>query len=180
MSALIAAVSALLVLFVGQYLTKWRDDRTKRIQLTMGQAEKQLSEFYSPLLSFVEQLDTIAKASGEIDKAENTEKPAIAKIMWDDLYSPVHEEILTILKTKIHLIEGFDIRSSFTLYLHHYASQKIYWQLVANGHPIPTMKTVGYPEEFYWDIRNGLYLATKKYENSLQELRNPIWPELRN
>ena len=42
------------------------------------------------------------------------------------------------------------------------------------------MKTVGYPEEFYWDIRNGLYLVTKKYENSLQELRNPIWPELRN
>jgi putative ABC transport system substrate-binding protein len=180
MSALIAAISALLGLFVGQYLTRWREDRTKRIQLTLEHAEKQLSEFYSPLLSLVEQLDTIANASSETDKAKSEERPDIEKIMWAELYRPVHDEILAILRTRIHLIEGFDIKSSFTSYLRHYASQKIRWQLKAKGHPIPDMKTVGYPESFYWDIKNGLYLVSKRYENSLQELRNRFLPELRN
>jgi hypothetical protein len=114
--ALIAAISALLGLFIGQYLTRWREDRTKRIQLTIEHAEKQLSEFYSPLLALVEQLDKIADASGEIEKADIKDRPDIDRIMWEDIYSPVHEEILAILKAKIHLIDGFDIKNSFTDY----------------------------------------------------------------
>jgi hypothetical protein len=170
--ALIAAISALLGLFIGQYLTRWREDRTKRIQLTIEHTEKQLSEFYSPLLALVEQLDTIADASGEIEKADIKDRPNIDRIMWEDMYSPVHEEILAILKAKIHLIDGFDIKSSFTEYFRHYASQKIYWQLLAKEHPVQEMKIVAYPEAFYWDIRNGLSIVSKRYENSLQELRN--------
>jgi hypothetical protein len=170
--AVIAAISALLGLFIGQYLTRWREDRTKRIQLTIEHAEKQLSEFYSPLLALVEQLDTIADASGEIEKADIKDRPNIDRIMWEDVYSPIHEEILSILKTKIHLIDGFDIKSSFTEYFRHYASQKIYWHLLAKDHVVPNMKIVGYPESFYWDIRNGLSIVSRRYESSLQELRN--------
>jgi hypothetical protein len=68
-AALIAALSGLLVLFFGQILTRWREDRTKRIQLSIDHAEKQLSEFYSPLLALVEQLDRIAVASDDMYKA---------------------------------------------------------------------------------------------------------------
>ena len=134
-AALIAALSGLLVLFFGQILTRWREDRTKRIQLSIDHAEKQLSEFYSPLLALVEQLDRIAVASDDMYKAHKKkngprDKSNIDRIMWE-IYSPVHEEILTILKTKIYLIEGFFISKSVTEYFRHYASQKIYWQLVA-------------------------------------------------
>jgi biopolymer transport protein ExbB/TolQ len=55
-------VSGLVVLFATQYLLRWREDRTKRIQLTIEHAEKQLSEFYSPLLALVEQLAETARA----------------------------------------------------------------------------------------------------------------------
>jgi hypothetical protein len=173
-ATVIGALIALIGLFVGAYLTRWREHRTKRIQLTIEHAEKQLSEFYSPLLALVEQLDTIAGASNEIEKANVKDRPNIDRIMWEEIYSPVHDEILTILKTKIHLIEGFDIKESFTAYLHHYASQKIYWQLVAENIIIPDIKIIGYPEEFYWDIRTGLSTVSKRYETSLQELRDPF------
>ena len=76
-AALIGAASALIVLLIGQYLTRWREDRTKRIQLTIDHAERQLSDFYSPLFALVEQLDTMARASEEIDKANVDDKPTI-------------------------------------------------------------------------------------------------------
>jgi hypothetical protein len=182
LAAFIAALSGLLVLFFGQFLTRWREDRTKRIQLSIEHAEKQLSEFYSPLLALVEQLDRIAVASDAIYKAHkkkngSLDKSNIDRIMWE-IYSPVHEEILTILKTKIHLIEGFFIPKSVTEYFRHYASQKIYWQLVAKESAIKNIKTVGYPEAFYWDIRNGLSIVSQRYESSLQELRTRCFQQV--
>jgi hypothetical protein len=173
-ATVIGALIALLGLFVGAYLARWREDRTKRIQLTIEHAEKQLSEFYSPLLALVAQLDRIAEASGDIEKARVEDRPAIDRIMWEDLYFPIHEEILAILKTKIYLIEGFDLQSSFVDYFQHYASQKIYWQLVAKKLLIP-MKIPPFPEKFAEDIRGGLRFVSTRYENSLQELREPVF-----
>ena len=45
--AAITAISALLVAIITQFLARRREDRTKRIQLTIEQAEKQLNEFYT-------------------------------------------------------------------------------------------------------------------------------------
>ena len=98
--------------------------------------------------------------------------------MWEDIYSPIHEEILHILKAKIHLIEGYDIKPSFTEYFHHYASQKIYWHLLTKGHPIRGMTIVGYPSDFYYDVQEGVSIVGKRYEDSLQELRR-FWPLFR-
>jgi hypothetical protein len=170
--AVIAALGTLLGLFLGHFFTRWREDRTKRIQFTIEHAEKQLSEFYSPLLALVEQLDTTARASEAIDEANIEDKPAVDRIMWEDIYSPIHEEIMRILKTKIHLIEGFDIKPSFTHYFHHYASQKIYWHLLTKDHPITGMTIVGYPPDFYDDVREGVTIVGNRYENSLRELRS--------
>jgi hypothetical protein len=182
-AALIAALFGFFGLFITQFLTRWREDRTKRIQLGIEHAEKQLSEFYSPLLALVEQLDRIAIASDAIYKASkknaSEDRSNIDRVMWE-IYSPVHEEILTILKTKIHLIEGFAIPTSVKEYFRHYASQKIYWQLVAKEQVIKNVKTVGYPEAFYWDIRYGLSIVSQRYENSLQELRNPVLSRFAN
>jgi hypothetical protein len=99
--------------------------------------------------------------------------------MWE-IYSPVHEEILTILKTKIYLVEGFFIPKSVTEYFRHYASQKIYWQLLAKESAIKNIKTVDYPEAFYWDIRNGLSIVSQRYERNLQQLRTRFFSRYAN
>jgi hypothetical protein len=157
---------------VVQNLTRQREDRTKRIQLTIEHAEKQLSEFYSPLLALAMRLDQTAKESKRIEKAPNTARPDIDKIMWEDVYLPIHNEIINILKTKIHLIEGYNIETAkgFKKYLRHYASQEIYWRLLAKGHTIPG-DTYPYPELFNADIKKGLSTVSKRYRDGFQELR---------
>ena len=92
--------------------------------------------------------------------------------MWEDIYLPIHKEIINILKTKIHLIEGYDIETAegFKQYLRHYASQEIYWQLLAKGHAIPG-DTYSYPESFNNDIKKGLSTVSKRYQDGFQELR---------
>jgi hypothetical protein len=57
-AAFIAAVVAVAGWFILSYLTGRREDRTKRLQLTMEHSEKQIGEFYAPLLGLLEQLDT--------------------------------------------------------------------------------------------------------------------------
>jgi hypothetical protein len=172
--AVIAAFGTLLGLFIGHFFTRRREDRTKRIQLTIEHAEKQLSEFYSPLVALALRLDQAAVGSDDVvPYATAAERPDVDRIMWEDIYSPIHQEILSVLKTKSYLIEGFDIERAegFIEYLHHYESQRIYWQLVAKNHIIANPKIPPYPPLFNADIRKGLSIVTSRYENSLQELR---------
>jgi hypothetical protein len=124
----ITAVFGVIATIVTQNLTRQREDRTKRIQISIDHAEKQLSEFYSPLLALAVLLDETATESEVLDTASPTDRPAINKIMWEDICRPIHNEILNILKTKIQLIEGFNIGKAqgFKEYLRHYASQQIY------------------------------------------------------
>jgi hypothetical protein len=173
----ITAVFGVIVAIVTQDLTRQREDRTKRIQLTIDHAEKQLSEFYSPLLALAVLLDQTATASEVLDKAPSTDRPAINKIMWEDIYRPIHNEILNILKTKIHLIEGFDIgrAKGFKQYLRHYASQQIYWELLNKG-PGLKFDTYPYKELFNKNVTAGLSTVSKRYEKSLAELREPPTP----
>ena len=166
--AAITAISALLVAIITQFLTRRREDRTKRIQLTIEQAEKQLNEFYSPLLSLAMQLDQTAEGSDfVVPKAPDDVRSKIDKIMWDDIYSPIHEKIISILNTKIHLIDGFNIEKGlgFKDYLLHYESQRIYWVLVDKGYTIPDVDFPPYPALFNVDIRAGLSTVTKRYED---------------
>jgi hypothetical protein len=174
----ITAVFSVIATIVTQNLTRQREDRTKRIQLSIDHAEKQLSEFYSPLLALAVLLDQTATESQMIDLAPTKDRPDINKIMWEDIYRPIHSEILNILKTKIHLIEGFDINKAqgFKEYLRHYASQQIYWQLLNKGHALK-YDTYAYQELFNQDVSVGLSTVSKRYENSLEELRKPPTPE---
>jgi hypothetical protein len=147
LAAVITAISALLVAIITQYLTRRSEDRTKRIQITIEHAEKQLSEFYSPLLALALRLDQAAVGSEDVvPYATAAERPNVDRIMWEDVYSPIHQEIISILKTKSHLIEGFDIERAegFVKYLHHYESQRIYWQLAAKNHIIANVTIPAY------------------------------------
>ena len=58
-AALVAAAVAMIGWFVGHLLVSLREDRTRRLQLTIEHAERQIGEFYAPLLGLLEQLDTV-------------------------------------------------------------------------------------------------------------------------
>jgi hypothetical protein len=174
-----AAVSA----FVGAvgwmaayFLTGVRDDRTKRLQLTTDHASLQIREFYAPLVALTDQLDTMVDVSDAAHKGKLPEEARqLSSVMFNKFFSPLHEEINSILKTKIHLHEGADISQSYTDFFRHYASEKAYWSLADAGNDVSQMTVTAYPPEFYHDVRRGYKIVVKRYEDSVQELRHKRW-----
>src|SRR6266436_5464796 len=73
LAALIAAIVAVTGWFIAHQLTTRRDDRTKRLELTIAHSEKQISEFYAPLAFLLEQLDTIVGVKEYIEEGKRAE-----------------------------------------------------------------------------------------------------------
>jgi hypothetical protein len=115
-AAFIAAVVAIFGWFFGSYLTGRREDRTKRLQLTIEHSEKQIGEFYAPLLGLLEQLDTTSRVKERMIEQERDNAEIISKIAYKEYFLPLHREIGEILKHKIHLMEGNFIPESVRSY----------------------------------------------------------------
>jgi hypothetical protein len=97
-AASIAAVVAILGWFIGSYLIARREDRTKRLQLTMEDSEKQIGEFYAPLLGLLEQLDATFRVKERMISQEPDNADTISKITYKEYFLPLHREIGEILK----------------------------------------------------------------------------------
>jgi hypothetical protein len=93
LAALIAAVVAVTGWFIGHQLTTRQDDRTKRLQLTIAQSEKQISEFYAPLIFFFRQLDRIVSVK---DRIEEDKRDKAGEILYREYFLPIHSEIIAI------------------------------------------------------------------------------------
>lgn len=101
LAALIAATVAVTGWFIGHQLTTRRDDRTKRLQLTIAQSEKQIGEFYAPLVFLLGQLDTIVRVKERIEEGKRAEGVGgLGEITYKEYFLPIHNEIITITENK--------------------------------------------------------------------------------
>ncbi len=180
MTAIIAAVVAAFVAmvgwFVGHLLVSLREDRTRRLQLTIEHAERQIGEFYAPLLGLLEQLDTVFRVKEAMVAQEPQHQKIIAKIAYTEYFLPLHQEIRGILKSKIHLFEGVQIPDSFIEYIHHFTSESIYWRLTEEEGIASSVTVSAFPSRFYDDLKRDLDVVLARYERSVQELRRGILP----
>jgi hypothetical protein len=176
-SAVFGTVAAAVGWFAGYVLTGWREARTKRLQLEIERASSQIKEFYAPLMALTDQLNAtvdavlVRAAKGK----EGADYHKLAGIVYDRFFLPIHEEINSILKSKIHLHEGAIPPPSFTDYFAHYAAEKAYWKLSELGEDVSQMEIPGYPASFYHDVRSGYAEVVNRYEKALQELRPRKW-----
>jgi hypothetical protein len=171
-AAFIAAVVAVLGWFVASYLTSRREDRTKRLQLTMEHSEKQIGEFYAPLLGLLEQLDTTYRVKERMIEQEHDNTEIISKIAYKEYFLPLHKEIGEILKHKIHLLEGNFIPESVRAYFDHFTSENIYWRLTEEEKIRSSVEVTEFPGQFYDDIKANLSNVIERYESAVQELRH--------
>jgi hypothetical protein len=171
-AASIAAVVAILGWFIGSYLIARREDRTKRLQLTMEHSEKQIGEFYAPLLGLLEQLDATFRVKERMISQEPDNAETISRITYKDYFLPLHREIGEILKHKIHLLEGNIIPESVMAYFDHFTSENIYWRLTEETKIKTSVKVTDFPSEFYDDIKANLNSVIERYESAVQELRH--------
>jgi hypothetical protein len=171
-AAFIAAVVAVFGWFVASYLTSRREDRTKRLQLTMEHSEKQIGEFYAPLLGLLEQLDTTYRVKERMIEQEHDNTEIISKIAYKEYFLPLHKEIGEILKHKIHLLEGNFIPESVRAYFEHFTSENIYWRLTEEEKIRSSVEVTEFPGQFYDDIKANLSNVIERYESAVQELRH--------
>lgn len=171
-AASIAAAIGVTGWFVGHLLASRREDRTKRLALTIERTDKQMSEFYSPLLSLLEQLDTVARVKDQMCRQEPHNAKLIATIAYKECFFPLHQQILEILQHKLHLLEGRDIPSSIVDYFHHFASENMYWRMTEEQHVATSVTVSRFPSTFYYDIKKDLARVNERYEMRVRELRH--------
>jgi positive regulator of sigma E activity len=170
-SALIAAAVVVSGWFVASELARRREDRTKRLQLTIEQAEKQVTEFYSPLVFLIKRLDAIYRIKTGMIDAVPAKNALIEEVAYKDYFLPTHQEISTILKTKIHLLEGSVIPSSLLAYIEHFTSENLALRLMQENIDVWS-QVRRFPSEFFDQLQKDQALVYERYERALRELQH--------
>ncbi|MGN8092815.1 hypothetical protein [Methylobacterium sp. 22177] len=151
-------------------LNIYKDDRIQKTKLTIDHTAEQIRDFYGPLVSLTDQLDSLASVIHLI--SFNNNNPGITTTFYNKFFLPVHKEINRILSTKIHLLEGSEIPDSFKLYFEHYAAEHSVHELNSSGISLGgSIDVPPYPSEFYWDVRKGFQTVLDRYEASVRRVR---------
>lgn len=159
----------------GWIYTKWREDRTRRLEVAIKYRENQIEQFYGPLFNLVHQIFIANHIQYEllnIRGLTEEKKQQIRDFFQATYFMPLHGEINSIIKTKLHLIDGSEMPDSFYLYLKHSAQEKVQRALWSE-HSIDTSPVSGepFPNEFYNDLRDGLKKVMTMYEEGVQSLK---------
>jgi hypothetical protein len=105
-AALIAGLIAATGWFISSYLTGAREDRTNRLRLTLDHSERQISEFYAPILGLLTKLNEINTVPEQVFARQITDLNKLHEGIYVQYLVTIHEEIAYLIKTKIHLLEG--------------------------------------------------------------------------
>jgi hypothetical protein len=96
--------------------------------------------------------------------------------MWKNHFTPIHAEIVALIKTKGHLREPGD-DESFDAYFQHVAGQIVFWDFVEKEIPVEGMNWPSYPAEFFWGIRGHHAKVQARYAATVQELHHTMTPK---
>lgn len=170
------------ILTVKAELMRVSEDRARKLDSLKHYYERQIEEFYGPLLNMVHQVYIAGSIQKELLFAQNESG---IKIVCEDLaekirdyyyntyFMPMHEEIRQILRTKMYLIEELEIPESFYLYLKHTAQerdQKVLWK----EHKVDTLFLDGipWPNNFHEDIKSGFESAMRNFKKCLDGMKS--------
>jgi hypothetical protein len=158
-----------------------RADRLKRIEIALGKTEKQIESFYGPLYSLIQQVWIVygirERIIEHLSPADNQGKdPAeikgdIDKFVWQEFFLPLHEEMRSILKDRLHLIEGTRLSPSFEKYLEHATIEKVRNKLFERGISTASVPAIFWTNEFPEDVKRELDAAMRRYETYLSEIK---------
>jgi hypothetical protein len=154
-----------------------RADRLRLMELHLNQANTQMSEFYGPIYTLIQQVLMVREVNDFILQHVDTNKEEIAAFIKENYFFPLHHEISDVFRGHLHLIESTDMqvskgmRDSFKAYLDHVTREEIQHRLWREK-KIPTHLAPGreWPEQFPKDIKDGWNTAMQRYEQIIAEL----------
>jgi hypothetical protein len=175
-----AALVAAVVTVVGWYVTyayaRRRDDQTRRIEIRLKYRQRQIEELYGPLLSLIEQIFNVWQVRTSILDAKDgrlspEQQERVSEFIWKEYFSPLHQEIATILRTKLYLLEGGRMPPTFARYLEH-ATREACQHRLWSELQIETSGGTPWPQGFYEDVKNTLDELLREHQGGLQSLQS--------
>lgn len=173
-SVLIPASVTVLGWFVTYAYTKAREDRTRRLDTVLKLRARQIEELYGPLLSLIEQIFVVWEVRENVLKtgshsAEDGRR--IREFFWKNYFTPLHEQIAGLLRTKLYLLEGREMPQSFEEYLEHATQEACQHRLWAEL-SIDTSQVKGrkWPASFHDDVKAALDRLMGEYQSGVSRL----------
>src|SRR5258705_2866377 len=106
-TTILAGSVTIVSLVASNYFIRKKEDRTKRLQLKIEYASKQIEEFYGPLLSIIQQIKNYRSVRESIINPPGLSKEDEKKIVLffrEKYILPLNDEIRELIKNKFHLI----------------------------------------------------------------------------
>lgn len=156
-------------------------DRTRKIESLMKHYERQIEEFYGPLFNMVNQIFVAnhvewellnTKQNGQNLINDENMREMVRDYFQKTYFLPLHDEIISIMRSKLYLVEGAEVPETFYLYLKHAAQerdQRILWK--QHGIDSSFLRGEPWPDRFYDDIKKGFETAMKRHESCLEGLK---------
>ena len=155
-------------------LSRISEDRTRKLERLLRHYERQVEEFYGPLWNMVHQLYVCNHTKSKLIEALDSSDAATVEQYYQQTYfTPLHEEIRQIIKTKLYLIEGTDMPASFYAYLKHALQERDQRELsIRYGLDTSFLSGVPWPRHFHDELKIGFSNAMARYEECLDGLKS--------
>jgi hypothetical protein len=171
LAALIAAAVALVVASLGWWWTGHHDDRSRRVERTLGRLEHQIGEFYGPLLGLLEEFIVVEDVerriieAGRAGKLTQEQRAVVRRFIYEKFKSPIHDRCRTILHERLYLIEGGEVHDSVREYLRSSVQQALQYRLWSERDIASDfLEGQGFPKNFSDEIKKRLSQLLKRQE----------------
>lgn len=168
----IAAVVTVVGWNVSHYLAKGREDRTRRIESSVNRIERQIEEFYGPLLSLIEQIFNVWRVRKKIfDSVNSDNQKAIDEFVWSEYFQPLHREIQTLIKVKFYLVDDPAVAANIKEYLEH-SMQELFQARISKELHISTAQIEGkrWPRTFHSSVKKAIEELQAKRDSLIRDL----------
>jgi len=154
---------------------KAREDRTRRLDVLLKFRSRQIEELYGPLLSLIEQVFNVWQVREKVLPAvahAPEDQSRTREFFWQHYFFPLHQEIGSLLRTKLYLLEEGRVPESFTQYLEH-ATQEACQHRLRSELGLDTSAVPGrpWPQAFHADVKRTLDRLMEEYQSGLARLR---------
>jgi len=180
--ALITTAVTLLGWVVTNSLSRYREDRTRRLEQDIKRYQQQLEKFYEPLFNLlhqaiiynnveheilVEKQDPEGKLRGNLGDATLLK---VQEYFDNNYFVKLYDEINEILKRKLHLMLDGKVPDSIIEYMRHAYQDRVQKQLWKElGVSTDYLKGKPFPNKFLKDIEQGLAATQRRLDDALRE-----------
>jgi hypothetical protein len=165
---------------VSNSLAKRREAETRRAEATLKHIERQIEEFYGPLLCLIEQIFNVWTVRENLlfppgrpssIAATDPRRNEIFTFFQTRYFFPFHEKIRDVLASRLYLVDGGSVPESFSQYLEHSTQQVVQHRLYADfAVSTDHIPGVPWPDAFYDDVKTSLDGLMAKHERCLRTL----------